>query len=69
MKAPSNLSVEVNAVQARVPADSIARPFGFLQESEETVSSWDAVSSLSDVSAAASVGLDWGDARYLALFL
>ena len=69
VKAPSNLSVEVNAVQARVPADSIARPFAFLQESAGTVSSREAVSSLSDVSAAASVGLDWGDARYLALFL
>ena len=69
VKAPSNLSVEVNAVQARVPADSIARPFAFLQESAGTVSSREAVSSLSDVSAAASVSLDWGDARYLALFL
>ena len=69
VKAPSNLSVEVNAVQARVPADSIARPFAFLQESAGKVSSREAVSSLSDVSAAASVSLDWGDARYLARFL
>ena len=69
VKAPSNLSVEVNAVQARVPADSIARPFAFLQESAGTVSSREAVSSLSDVSAAASVSLDWGDARYLGRFL
>ena len=38
VKAPSNLSVEVNAVQARVPADSIARPFVFLQESAGKVS-------------------------------
>ena len=59
----------LNAVQARVPADSIARPFAFLQESEETVSSREAVSSLSDASAAASVSLDWGDARYLGRFL
>lgn len=34
VKAPSNLSVDVNALQARVAADSIARPFAFSEAAD-----------------------------------
>ena len=54
VKAPSNLSVDVNALQARVAADSLARPFAFAQEASRD---------------ATALTLDWGDARYLARFL
>ena len=54
VKAPSNLSVDVSALQARVVADSLARPFAFAQEASRD---------------ATALTLDWGDARYLARFL
>ena len=54
VKAPSNLSVDVSALQARVAADSLARPFAFAQEASRD---------------ATALTLDWGDARYLARFL
>ena len=54
VKAPSNLSVDVSALRARVAADSLARPFAFAQEASRD---------------ATALTLDWGDARYLARFL
>ena len=54
VKAPSNLSVDVSALQASVAADSLARPFAFAQEASRD---------------ATALTLDWGDARYLARFL
>ena len=54
VKAPSNLSVDVSALRARVAADSLARPFTFAQEASRD---------------ATALTLDWGDARYLARFL
>lgn len=62
VKAPSNLSVDVNAVQARVAVDSIAHPFAFSEVS-------DAAAARGAGAPAASLTLDWGDARYLARFV
>ena len=62
VKAPSNLSVDVNAVQARVAVDSIAHPFAFSEVS-------DAAAARGAGAHAASLTLDWGDARYLARFV
>lgn len=62
VKAPSNLSVDVNALQARVAADSIARPFAFSEAADAAVAREAGIP-------AAPLTLDWGDARYLARFV
>ncbi|MCI6039669.1 MAG: DUF3048 domain-containing protein [Clostridiales bacterium] len=64
VKAPSNLNVDVNAVQARVAADSVARPFAFSQDEARTN-----VHDTDDAASVPAFTLDWGDARYLACFI
>ena len=64
VKAPSNLNVDVNALQTCVAADCLARPFAF-SRAADTAAGKEAQAP----DRAAAFTLDWGDARYLARFV